>query len=175
MCTQKSCDPSSTPPPLTPSGTDLIYRTISLYYPFPGENATTTSLRAPGWNWQTSMSYDPVTSYIYQNRGVDYYEVYRLDPMYEVNLTPSLMRKIREYNKQQENVTGTFYVGSNVQPGKSISGKLGYSDFTLTCKTDGSGSKSSECTSAVIRSWGVKGCAISGSSGYSNCGSTVAW
>ena len=175
VCTQNSCDPSCTPPPPTPSGTDLIYRTISLYYPFPGENATTTSLRAPGWNWQTSMSYDPVTSYIYQNRGVDYYEVYRLDPMYEVNLTPSLMRKIREYNKQQENVTGTFYVGSNVQPGKSISGKLGYSDFTLTCKTDGSGSKSSECTSAVIRSWGVKGCAISGSSGYSNCGSTVAW
>lgn len=175
VCTPGSCDPSCDDHITRPSGTDLIYRTISLYYPFPGENATTTSLRAPGWNWQTSMSYDPVTSYIYQNRGVDYYEVYRLDPMYEVNLTPSLMRKIREYNKQQENVTGTFYVGSNVQPGKSISGKLGYSDFTLTCKTDGSGSKSSECTSAVIRSWGVKGCAISGSSGYSNCGSTVAW
>lgn len=175
VCTPGSCDPSCDDHITRPSGTDLIYRTISLYYPFPGENATTTSLRAPGWNWKTSMSYDPVTSYIYQNRGVDYYEVYRLDPMYEVNLTPSLMRKIREYNKQQENVTGTFYVGSNVQPGKSISGKLGYSDFTLTCKTDGSGSKSSECTSAVIRSWGVKGCAISGSSGYSNCGSTVAW
>lgn len=175
VCTPSSCDPSCDRPRTGPSGTDLIYRTISLYYPFPGENATTTSLRAPGWNWQTSMSYDPVTSYIYQNRGVDYYEVYRLDPMYEVNLTPSLMRKIREYNDQQERATGTFYTGSNVQAGKSISGKLGYSDFTLTCKTDSSGSKSSECTSAVIRSWGVKGCAIRGSSGYSNCGSTVAW
>lgn len=171
ICTPSSCDKSCD----EPKGTDLIYRTISLYYPFPGENATTTNLRAPGANWTSSMSYDPITSYIYENRGVDYYEVYQLDPMYEVDLTPSLMRKIKAYNDQQESISETYYNGSNVQSGKSITGKLGYSDFTLVCKTDASGSKAGQCTSSVIRSWGVKGCAIKNSSGYTNCGNTVAW
>lgn len=151
-------------------GTDLIYRPISLYYPFPGQNATTVNLRKAGKNWATASGTDAISKYIYNNRGVSYYELYKLQPMYEVTLTPALMRKIKQYNTTSNNTKEWYYKGT----AKQVFATVGYSDFTLNCETKPDGSKSSQCTSSIIRSWGVKGCAISGS-GYTKCGNTVAW
>lgn len=165
ICGKNSCDDSC-----IEKGTDLIYRPISLYYPFPGQNATATNIRKSGTNWQTFYGNDVVSEYIYNNRGVSYYEIYKLKPMYEITLTPALMRKIKNYNEQQNGTKNIYYEGTK----KEISASSGYSDFTLECKTNSDGSKSKNCTSSIIRSWGVKGCAISGS-GYTDCGNTVAW
>lgn len=170
ICGKNSCDDSCITTDDDPNGTDLIYRPISLYYPFPGQNATAINMRESGANWQIYYGNDVVSEYIYNNRGVSYYEIYKLQPMYEITLTPALMRKIKNYNDQQSSEKDTYYDGTK----KEISASLGYSDFTLTCKINSDGSKSKNCTSSIIRSWGVKGCAISGS-GYTNCGNTVAW
>lgn len=148
-------------------GTNIIYRTISLRDPFPGETGTT---RDPGYNWRgDALETNYPEKYIHNNRGVTEYEVYNLDPMYEIDLTPAMMRKIQAYNAEQSNKTGSFYGKTSI---------LGYSDFTLTCKQNGS-YKNSECTSKILRDeWGVTGCAIKDAnlSGYSNCGKqTVAW
>jgi hypothetical protein len=151
-------------------GSDLIYRPISLYYPFPGQNATTVNLRPAGKNWATASGTDAISKYIYNNRGVSYYELYKLQPMYEVTLTPALMRKIQQYNTSRSNTKEWYYKGT----AKQVFATVGYSDFTLDCKTKPDGSKAGQCTSSIIRSWGVKGCAISGS-GYTKCGNTIAW
>ena len=169
ICGKNSCD-NSCGDDDDDSGTDLIYRPISLYYPFPGQNATSTNVRESGENWKTYYGINVVSNFIYNNRGVSYYEIYKLQPMYEITLTPALMRKIKNYNDQQNSKTEIYYVGTK----KQITASSGYSDFTLKCKTNSDGSKAQNCTSAIIRSWGVKGCAISGS-GYTKCGNTVAW
>ena len=170
ICVANSTDPSCDTGDDDGSGTDLIYRQISLYYPFPGQNATTSNLRTPGKNWASASGSDAISKFIYNNRGVSYYELYNLQPMYEVTLTPALMRKIKEYNQAQNNTKQWYYRGT----AKQIYTSVGYSDFSLDCKSSADGSKSSKCTSPIIRSWGVRGCAISGS-GYSRCGNTVAW
>ena len=151
-------------------GTDLVYRPISLYYPFPGQNATTTNQRTAGKNWATASGTDAISKYIYNNRGVSYYELYKLQPMYEITLTPALMRKIQQYNTTKNNTKEWYYRGT----AKEVFATVGYSDYSLTCKTNADGSKTKQCTSAIIRTWGVKGCAITGS-GYTRCGNTVAW
>ncbi len=168
ICGPNSCDKSCGGN--DPTGSDLIYRPISLYYPFPGQNATTTNLRTAGKNWATASGTDAISKYIYNNRGVSYYELYKLQPMYEVTLTPALMRKIQQYNTSRSNTKEWYYKGT----AKQVFATVGYSDFTLTCKTNPDGSKAGQCTSSIIRSWGIKGCAISGS-GYTKCGNTVAW
>lgn len=166
ICGKNTCDDSCG----DPKGTDLIFRLISLYYPFPGQNATTTNVRESGENCKLYYGNDVVSKFIYNNRGVSYYEIYKLQPMYEITLTPALMREIKNYNNQQNDVKSIYYAGTK----KEISASSSYSDFTLKCKTNSDGSKSKNCTSSIIRTWGVKGCAISGS-GYTNCGNTVAW
>lgn len=151
-------------------GTDLIYRTVSLYYPFSGQDATETNLRNPGKNWQSNSNYN-IQTFIYDNRGVNYYEVYKIDPMYEIDLTPSIMRKIKEYNTKQENAVGYYY-----QETKGTS--LGYSDFTLVCSQISDEGEASKCKSTFLRNYLsglVKGCGIKNSGNYDNCGNTEAW
>ncbi len=151
-------------------GTDLIYRKVSLYYPFPGQNATENNLRDSGENWESNSNYY-INSFIYNNRGVSYYEVYKIDPMYEIDLTPAVMRKIKKYNTQQESAVGYYYGATN---GTS----LGYSDFTLVCSQISDEGNASKCKSTFLRDYLnglVTGCGIKNSGNYSNCGNTEAW
>ena len=160
------CIPGTDDPgcPDSDGGFDLIYRTISLYNPFPGKDGN--SKRQIGYNWiSDGESYSE--KYITNNRGVNTYEIYKLDPLYEITLDPAMMTKIKEYNSKKNTEKGIFH-------GREVF--LGYSDFTLNCKTIGS-SKNKQCTSQVIRDWGVRGCAIkTGLSKYKDCGTNnMAW
>lgn len=193
ICTPGTSDANC---PEEAGGSDLIYRPISLHYPFPGEDG---SIRNPGQNWASYWDSSSSTTsleylYIKNNRGVADYNVYRLDPMYEIKLTPAVMAIIKEYNKQQENKTASYYGGQ-------LSGTLGYSDFEMNCENDGEGGMSAKCKSRFLRTTlngKVAGCGIANSrhieagvsyqngqfnmpmsytqgSAYNNCGNTVAW
>lgn len=72
----------------------IKFRTISLSNPFPARDGTS---RLPGSNWLDKKNY--VYDYITNNRGVEADEIYNKEPIYSITLTPSLMRKIRKYNK----------------------------------------------------------------------------
>lgn len=91
---------------------NLIYRPISLTDPFPNKRKAITS-------WQDSLV---VESIISNNRGVKDYEVYNLKPMYDITLTPTDIKDIRNYNK-----------------------KHSYNDFTLNC------TKGLYCKSTFLR------------------------
>lgn len=95
------------------TGIDVIYRVIDLKNPFPGLDGDT---RVPGRNWSIVNSY--VDRYITHNRGVEADEVYAKEPMYTIELTPSLIQDIRNYNKDND-----------------------INDFRLVC-TDGEGCRS---------------------------------
>lgn len=97
----------------------IKFRTIALDNPFPARDA---SSRMPGSNWLGINNY--VRGYITYNRGVTGEEVYDKDPIYTINLNPSTMIKIREYNK-----------------------KHNYGDIDLNC----SGENNTECMSEFLR------------------------
>ena len=121
-------------------GANIIYRTISLENPFPSKDAdlkvnqtgltkgmfnTTIKGRYPGTNWN---SVTLVKNKILNNRGYNGSEIYeKAKPLYVIELDPTAIKKIREYNKKQEDAGG-------------------YADFTLKC-TDGA-----YCISSFIRS-----------------------
>lgn len=81
----------------------LIYRPIDLSNPFPGKNGKG---RTAGSNWSES----DITNYIKSRQ-----EAYTKKPMYSFTLTPSNIKKIREYNKTHT-----------------------YDDFNLNCRDEGS-------------------------------------
>ncbi len=156
----------------------IEYRTISLTNPFPGESGAG---RNPGTNWygidQIDVNKTKVEKYITYNRGVNTtagtkgatntaYDVYKLDPMYEIDLTPALMKTIKKYNSERNMKQKTVYGKTSIQ---------GFSDFTLKCKVDSNAGNYKQCTSQVIRSWGVKGCGIGEGKTATKCGTTVAW
>lgn len=95
---------------------NIEYRVIDLKDPFPGNAAksgfslfnSNIKGRKPGSNWNSTTI---VQKEILNNRGVKGDEVYNLTPLYEFNLTPSVIKEIREYND-----------------------KHSYDDFTLSCK-----------------------------------------
>ena len=119
-----------------PGGLDIIYRTIDLSDPFPGQDAKN---RDTGWNW---CSYNVTTEkvscaglgsgnpVVYQNilnnRGVTSEAVYNKTPMYEFDLTPDTIKSIRSYNDSHR-----------------------YSDWTLKCSEKDNGDK--VCWSAFLR------------------------
>ncbi|HPF82938.1 MAG TPA: hypothetical protein PLV83_02060 [Bacilli bacterium] len=152
-------------------GVNVVYRTISLYSKqdaFPGFNGDG---RKPGANWDSENDYT-VNTYIINNRGVSDYNVYHLQPMYEISLTPKTMKLLRRYNKYMNSKIIDMYEGTSA----ATSGIAGYSDFeNMTC-TNGR-----NCKSGLIRGRvnsyeiNVTGCAISSSGSYTNCGNTVAW
>lgn len=144
-CPTEEC-PSGKCPKRINLDINLIFRSISLYSPeqaFPGETGTG---RRPGDNW-FSLDGSLVTNYITKNRGVENYKVYKESPMYEVTLTPSLMKEIRGYNKKQNGYVISIY---------NETGIAGYADYN-SMKCIGNASK---CMSTVIRDWGVTGCGI---------------
>ena len=95
---------------------NIEYRVIDLKDPFPGNAAkagsslfnTNIKGRKPGSNWNSTTV---VQKEILKNRGVNDDEIYKLTPLYEFELTPSVIKEIREYND-----------------------KHSYDDFTLSCK-----------------------------------------
>lgn len=95
------------------------YRVIDLNNPFPGIFAKNNGIklsngvivgRTPGQNWNSASL---VSKEILNNRGVSGDEVYSLDPLFEFDLTTSVMQKIRSYNDKHD-----------------------YDDFTLRCTSD---------------------------------------
>ncbi len=107
ICTNKYCDGKPG---------NIEYRVIDLKEPFPGNEAksgfplfnSTIKGRKPGSNWNSTTI---VQKEILNNRGVKGDAVYNLTPLYEFNLTPSVIKEIREYNDNHS-----------------------YDDFTLSCK-----------------------------------------
>lgn len=95
---------------------NIEYRVIDLKDPFPGNAAkaghslfnTNIKGRKPGSNWNSTTI---VKKEILNNRGVSGDAIYNLEPLYEFNLTPSVIKEIRKYND-----------------------KHSYDDFTLSCK-----------------------------------------
>jgi hypothetical protein len=113
-------------PTLNPQGIDVVYRTISLTNPFPGKNGNG---RTPGSNWNSSSL---IKQYITNNRNLSNPERIYFDrePMYEINLTPVVIKEIRTHNRKQ-----------------AAYNRGGYADFELNCGT-GTGR---ECKSYFIR------------------------
>ena len=143
-------------------GINVIYRPISMFPNTIFLNMDGTS-RIPGHNWNNE---DLIKDFITNNRSVSNYDVYKLDPMYTIELTPTKIKEIRDYNKKMNGKVTTIYDDTN----KVSTGILGYADYeSMTCNEDGV-----ECKSDIIRKWKVKGCAIKGSN-YSNCGNSFDW
>ena len=88
---------------VTPGKTKIVpvYRVIALDSPFPDEDGNG---RLTGRNWcsnnDCSNTNPVVQKVITNNRGVNENEVYKLTPLYTLVLTPSTVKKIREYNSQ---------------------------------------------------------------------------
>lgn len=160
--------------PNTPTGIGLnvVYRTISLYSKkeaFPGLSGTG---RKPGQNWNNDNT---INTYIVNNRGVSDYEVYHLDPLYEIELTPALIKKVRQYNKSRNSQVVEMYSDTSA----FVTGIAGYSDFSnMRCDSNGT-----HCVSSLLRgnvtgynAIKVTGCAILNSGNYLNCGkNNQAW
>ncbi len=113
---------------------NVVFRPISLSNPFPGKKGRG---RTPGSNWRWNVSK------ITHNRGLREPEriFFDTEPMYQITLTPQLIRSIRTYNKNQDG---------------------GYGNFKLTCGR-GTGR---ECKSSFIRDTYrsyFSGCGISSS------------
>ena len=107
--------PSGIPMPISGKcpdgkGISIIYRTISLDDPFPGESGNGRSAGA-NWNGEatvlgTRMNF--IDAYITNNRGVTTEDVYQETPMYQFTLTPANIRNIRKYNRSTGNDYNDF-------------------------------------------------------------------
>ena len=91
---------------------NLVFRTIDLNNPFPGDSVKTTAYsnnsqtsRYPGSNWDSAIT---VKEDILEARGAKGDELYKKSPLYTITITPSQMKKIREYNKKQDNPLSDF-------------------------------------------------------------------
>lgn len=118
---EKECKSNPTGSNTSSSGSsEVIYRTIDLTNPFPGESGKN---RLTGVNWcqasdvtgnivscKWDKSNTVVNDYILNNRNVKGDAVYSLEPLYEVTLTSDKIEEIRDYNSTHS-----------------------YDDFTLVC------------------------------------------
>ena len=100
----------------------LIYRPISLEYPFP---AMSGNGRDTGSNWciinsdkttDCKNTNENVQKYILNNRNTSGNNVYKKEPMYTITLNPSLIKEIRKYNAQTN--YDDFYLYCNGKKGK---------------------------------------------------------
>ena len=110
----------------------IIFRTIDLQNPFPGNanNRTKTGFsltdsrsRTPGENWNGTTT---ANDNILNARGVKGYAIYSKEPLITITLTPSDIKKIRNYNATHS-----------------------YDNFNLKCVNDAS---SANCISYFIHS-----------------------
>lgn len=81
---------------LRANGIDIIYRTIKLGSEEVAFPSTDGDGREPGANWAGEGVVD---TYITNNRGVSGDEVYNLEPLYTITLTPTNIKEIRRYNR----------------------------------------------------------------------------
>ena len=81
-------------------GINVVYRPISM---FPNTIFLNMdgSNRIPGHNWNNE---NLIKDFITNNRSVSNYDVYKLDPMYTIELTPTKIKEIRDYNKKMVNL-----------------------------------------------------------------------
>lgn len=121
------------------NNSNFQFRIISLEDPFPARDG---SIRLPGLNWLDKEN--KVFSYILNNRGIRYVtdsdtvspeDMYsKVEPMYSITLTPSTMKKIREYNKNN-NYNSMYTGGSGVDKLVCNSeGRECYSEFLRDSK-----------------------------------------
>ncbi|MCM1370339.1 MAG: hypothetical protein NC181_00400 [Clostridium sp.] len=99
---------------------NLVYRPIDPIdskKAFPGINGTGRTTTDPNWNE------DNIKKYITDRALNAINDVYKKDPLYSITLTPSTIKKIRAYNKNNS-----------------------YDDFTLSCGENGT-----NCTSSFLR------------------------
>ena len=130
VCESDACDP------LGLKGINVLYRPISLSNPFPGVSGTG---RNPGSNWEG----DVAERFITNNRGVKEDRVYYdKEPMYEITLTPAIIKEIRKYNDT------TMYSDYNLDcingagtecKSDFIRGDLDYSDYDFSKLFSGCG------------------------------------
>lgn len=146
-------------------GANIIYRPISLYKDT-AFLSTNGDKRKPGKNWDDK---DLINEIIYNNRTVESYSVYKLDPMYEITLTPTVIKEIRNYNKEMNGKRLTIYNDTGIKQ----TGIAGYADYeSMTCDSNGI-----TCKSSLLKKWKVNGCAIKNENSelYTNCGNSVNW
>lgn len=85
----------------------IVFRIIDLKNPFPGKEHNNTlsgfskegKSRTPGYNWNSKLL---VNNKIINNRGVSDYKLYSKEPLYKITLTPSNIKAIRNYNKNNK-------------------------------------------------------------------------
>ncbi|MBP3460817.1 MAG: hypothetical protein J6K21_00205 [Bacilli bacterium] len=111
------------------SNQKIIYRVIDLNNPFPGKSnkglvsgfSNGGRGRKPGSNWDSE---EIVKNKILNAREAKGYELYNKEPLYVITLTPSDIKNIRKYNKNNK-----------------------YSNFDMNCTNE---SKTSKCISNYI-------------------------
>ena len=111
------------------SNQKIIYRVIDLNNPFPGKSnkglvsgfSNGGRGRKPGSNWDSK---EIVKNKILNAREAKGYELYNKEPLYVITLTPSDIKNIRKYNKNNK-----------------------YSNFDMNCTNE---SKTSKCISNYI-------------------------
>lgn len=141
---------------------NVIFRQISLNNPFPGKDGDENG-RDVGVNWSYAEDSSPtnevVTEVITNNRGVKTEKVYKeLDPLYKITLTPALIKRIREYNKDNPYVVSAEDITDKNQ---------------LVCTND-------KCLSPFIRDEDkfkneFSGCGITNASVGLTCASNESW
>lgn len=156
-------------PSCKPNDLNVIFRTISLNNPFPGQSGNG---RAPGDNWnKTSL----VNSFITNNRGVQTENLYKdRSPLYSITLTPALIKQIRNYNDKLDTKRVSYYTTKSGR----IDGTAGYSDFDLDCNANGKNCKSNFIRNSVENydfSKYFSGCGINGKAHGLKCNSSDSW
>ena len=73
----------------------IIFRTIDLNNPFPGESG---SGRQTGSNWDKTFISDKISN----ARKTTTNTIYQRTPLYTIKLTPDLIKTIRKYNETNE-------------------------------------------------------------------------
>lgn len=133
----------------------IIYRTIDLNNPFPGNDNGNNYIefsnggkgRRPGDNWN-SVTY--VKNKILNARGVRGYRLYtEKEPLYVITLTPSDINEIRKYNDSNDYSKFDLNCTSNNKDSKCISNFL-HKDFSKIvtsgkCKNIGDSAGFDEC------------------------------
>lgn len=94
-------------PVICEPGPIALFRVIDLSHPFPGISGAD---RKPGFNWDNE---DLIKEKITNARDVEGIKLYQKEPLMTITLTPSDVKKIRDYNKNKS-----------------------YSDFNLKCSNN---------------------------------------
>ena len=145
----------------TNSGINLIYRPIDLDNPFPSMTGTG---RTTGTNWcnsgDCSNTNQTVKDYITNNRGVTTDDIYNEEPMYTFILTPSVMKEIKKYNKQNNYAEYTGTLDDNPYP------------YDFKCKTGYGTECISDYVTYLINLTNATGTCVNESARSTSAGST---